>query len=104
GIAMDLPDAVGPAATAAAARGGTQLAEDLAETADFIRGWIDGRAELSRYERAYLTWMRDPQLVGFGLIAARPLLGVTARVERGADGGARLAVETRNWKVGHDFP
>ena len=101
GIALDLPEAVHPSSI----DDEPFLAQDLRETADFMRLFLDGEHEVSQYERVYLHWIGDPRITAFeDYVEHRKVLDMSATAQRGADGRVVLTVTSTNNKVGHDFP
>lgn len=101
GIALDLPEAL----PRGVADGDPALAEDLRETADFLRLWLDGKHKVTEYERHYLHLIGDKRIDAFErFIEHRTVVRVSAEIRRAGDGGAVVSVTTANEKVGHDFP
>lgn len=101
GIAIDLPEAI----PAGFAPNEPFLEQDLRETADFLRLFLDGQHKVSEYERKYLHLIGDTRIDAFEqFIEHRKVLGMAAEVRRAADGGAIVKLTSTNHKVGHDFP
>jgi hypothetical protein len=101
GIALDLPEAIPPGSV----DGEPFLAQDLRETADFMRLFLDGEQEVSNYERVYLHSIGDTRIDAHeDFIQNRKVLDMSASARRGADGEVVLSVTSTNNKVGHDFP
>lgn len=101
GIALDLPDAIVPGFRETE----PYLHQDLRETADFLRLFLNGEHRVSEYERHYLHLIRDPRINAFeDHIEHRRVLDMSAQVRRTDGGQVILTVTSTNNKVGHDFP
>jgi hypothetical protein len=101
GIALDLPEAI----PEGFAPNEPFLAQDLQETADFLRLFLDGQHRVSEYERRYLHLIGDTRINAFEEFAEhRKVLGMSLAARRSGDGEVILALTSTNHKVGHDFP
>ena len=72
--------------------------------ASATRDWLDGRLEVSSFERTFLAYTGNGRSPAYeDHFTGRPVLEMTAHVEReGAD--VRLRVATANRRIGHRFP
>ncbi|MBI3784763.1 MAG: hypothetical protein HY270_15325 [Deltaproteobacteria bacterium] len=101
GIALDLPEAIPNDFSPDE----PFLAEDLRETADFLRLFLDGDHKVSDWERNYLHLIRDTRINAFeDYVEHRKVLDMSATIKPAGDGAVVLTVTSTNHKVGHDFP